>query len=71
LSAISVGCFALGGFNAELGSAFYYGLAGVAAHYGWQIKTLDINNPAKCWNLFSSNRYLGLLLTVAILLGKA
>ena len=71
LSAISVASFALGGFNAELGSAFYAGLTAVAAHYSWQMYTLDINDPKKCWNLFTANRYLGLILAIAILLGKA
>jgi 4-hydroxybenzoate polyprenyltransferase len=71
LSALSVGLFALGGMNAGLGSAFFVGLSGVAAHYAWQMITLDINNPAKCWSLFTANRYLGLLLVVAIVLGKA
>jgi len=31
---------------------------------------LDINDPKKCWNLFTANRYLGLLLTFSILIGK-
>ena len=35
LSALSVGLFALGGINAGLGSAFFVGLSGVAAHYAW------------------------------------
>jgi len=35
LSVISVGCFALGGLNAGLGSAYFAGLSMVAAHYSW------------------------------------
>ena len=65
-----MGLFALGGLNAGLGSLYFAGLAGVAAHYAWQMKTLDIDNPTKCWDLFSSNRYLGLILALAIVLGK-
>ena len=70
LSAFSVGLFALGGFNAGLGSLYFAGLGAVAAHYAWQMATLDIDNPAKCWDLFTSNRYLGLILALAILMGK-
>jgi 4-hydroxybenzoate polyprenyltransferase len=70
ISALSVACFALGGYNAALGSAFYCGLSAVAAHYAWQIKTLDIDDPKKCWGLFTSNRYLGLILALAIVAGK-
>jgi hypothetical protein len=44
LSASSVGCFALGGFAAGLSTPFYFGLAGVASHYAWQIKTLNIED---------------------------
>lgn len=37
LSAASVAFFALGGLNAGLGSLYFAGLAGVAAHYAWQL----------------------------------
>lgn len=70
LSTISVGCFLLGGYNAGLNPMFYAGLSAVATHYAWQIKSLDIEDPKKCWDLFTSNRYLGLILTFAIILGK-
>jgi 4-hydroxybenzoate polyprenyltransferase len=70
LSALSVGLFALGGINACLGNAYFVGLSGVAAHYAWQMSTLKIDNAEKCWDLFQSNRYLGLILAVAIVFGK-
>jgi len=41
LSAASVACFGLGGMAAGLAPIYYAGLSGVAAHYAWQIKTLD------------------------------
>jgi len=44
LSAISVACFALGGFNAGLGSAYFAGLSMVAAHYSWQMNRLNIED---------------------------
>ncbi len=37
LSVMSVGCFLMGGINAGLGAPYFFGLAGVLAHYLWQI----------------------------------
>ena len=70
LSVLSTGLFALGGYNAGLGLPFYAGLAGVASHYAWQIKTLDIEDRQNCWDRFQANRWLGLLLTFSILAGR-
>jgi 4-hydroxybenzoate polyprenyltransferase len=36
----------------------------------WQIVTLDIDNPARCLRLFALNREVGLLVAVAILVGR-
>jgi hypothetical protein len=44
LAAASVGCFAVGGLAAGLSTPFFLGLTGVASHYAWQIKTLDIES---------------------------
>ena len=52
LAATSVGFFALGGASAGLAAPFYIGLGGVAAHYAWQIKTLDIESRTSCWDRF-------------------
>jgi 4-hydroxybenzoate polyprenyltransferase len=46
------------------------GLVFVAAHLGWQIARLRINDPANCLAVFKSNRDLGALLFAAILLGN-
>jgi 4-hydroxybenzoate polyprenyltransferase len=35
LCAASIGCFALGGINAGLGSFYFGGLSFLAAHYAW------------------------------------
>jgi len=70
LALLSTGCFALGGLNAGLAMPFYAGLTGVAAHYAWQISTLDIEDRESCWQRFQTNRWLGLLLTVSILAGR-
>lgn len=70
LCAASVGCFALGGLNAGFGAAYFGGLSMVSAHYAWQVKSLDIEDRETCWNLFQSNRWLGLGLFFTILAAK-
>ena len=70
LAATSVGCFAMGGVTAGLATPYFIGLSGVAAHYTWQIKTLDIESRESCWERFQSNRWLGLLLVASIMAGR-
>jgi 4-hydroxybenzoate polyprenyltransferase len=45
------------------------GLVLVAVHLVWQIRTVDIDDPANCLRRFRSNRELGLLVLVALLAG--
>jgi 4-hydroxybenzoate polyprenyltransferase len=47
------------------------GLFAFAAHLAWQIKRLDIDNPAHCLMLFRSNRDAGLILFGAMLIDAA
>ena len=70
LAATSVGCFAAGGLAAGLSAPYFVGLTGVAAHYAWQISTLNIEDRQSCWDRFQSNRWLGLLLFGSILAGR-
>ena len=44
------------------GSLFWLGLAGFAAHLGWQIGRLDIDDPEVCLAVFKSDRDAGLIL---------
>ena len=44
-------------------------LALVALHLAWQIRTLDIDDPASCLRRFRSNREVGLLVFLALLAG--
>jgi len=39
-----------------------------AGHLGWQVASIDINDPALCLRLFRSNRDAGLLLFAGLLL---
>ena len=45
----------------------WIGLIAFAAHLAWQIRRLDISDPALCRRLFKSNRDAGLLLFAGLL----
>lgn len=47
------------------------GLAGFAAHLAWQVRRIDIDDPALCLRLFRSNRDAGLILFAAMLINAA
>jgi 4-hydroxybenzoate polyprenyltransferase len=66
---LSVLLFSLAGWLAGAGTAYQLGMIAVAAHMGWQIYRLDINDGSSCLTVFKSNRDLGLILFAAILLG--
>jgi len=36
----------------------------------FQIKKLNVNNPIKCFEIFKSNNFLGLIIFINILIGK-
>ncbi len=61
---------ALAGALAGLGPAFWPMLALVAVHFAWQTARLDIDDPKRCLALFKSNAHAGLLIFLAILLGR-
>jgi 4-hydroxybenzoate polyprenyltransferase len=68
----AVALIGIAGFRtAGDGWIFPLGLAAFAAHLGWQIQRLDINDPALCLRLFKSNRDAGLVLFAAMLLDAA
>jgi 4-hydroxybenzoate polyprenyltransferase len=54
------------GLLSGAGVAFALGLAIFAAHLAWQVRRLDIADPALCLEVFKSNRDAGLLLFAAI-----
>jgi 4-hydroxybenzoate polyprenyltransferase len=59
------------GFMAGGGVVFLAALVAFAAHLAWQVKRLDIDDPAHLLRLFRSNRDAGLILFAAMLLQAA
>ncbi len=66
--ALAVMLIAAAGFSAGAGIVFAIGLAAFAAHLVWQVRRIDISDPALCLRLFKSNRDAGLVLFVALVL---
>jgi 4-hydroxybenzoate polyprenyltransferase len=48
---------------------YYIGMAGVAAHFAWQIHVFDTARPERSFMLFRANMAIGVLLIVAALAG--
>jgi 4-hydroxybenzoate polyprenyltransferase len=67
-SVLAVVLIGLAGYGAGAGPVFAAGLVAFAAHLGWQIRTIDIGDPALCLRLFKSNRDAGLILFAALIL---
>jgi 4-hydroxybenzoate polyprenyltransferase len=65
--ALAVVLLALAGWSAGAGGIFAMGLAAFATHLAWQVRRLDIADPALCLFLFKSNRDAGLILFAALL----
>ncbi|KAF2984302.1 hypothetical protein EK904_000690 [Melospiza melodia maxima] len=58
------------GVNCNQTLPYYSAVAAVGAHLAHQIYTLDIDKPEDCWKKFASNRTVGILLFVGIVLGN-
>ena len=56
----------LAGLMAHAGTAFLLGMLAAAAHLGWQVWTLDINDPENCLVRFRANGTFGLIVFGAI-----
>jgi len=67
--AAAVLAFAAAGWAAGLGPWFFPALLPPAAMLAWQVRALDIHDPAGCLRLFRANREAGLAFAAAILLG--
>ena len=69
--AVAVVLIGTAGLMAGGGFIFVLGLIAFAAHLGWQVLRIDIDDPAYCLVLFKSNRDAGLILFGAMLLEAA
>jgi 4-hydroxybenzoate polyprenyltransferase len=69
--ALAVVLIALAGWSAGGGLWFALGLLAFAAHLGWQISRLDIDDPVNCLRVFKSNRDAGLILFAGLALDAA
>ena len=62
----TVAAVAIAGIGIGASAVFYAGVAAFALHLAWQVKALDINDPARCLRVFRSNRDAGLILFAGI-----
>ncbi|KAK1345774.1 hypothetical protein QTO34_008238 [Cnephaeus nilssonii] len=69
-SVAMLGALSLVGMNTGQTAPYYTALAAVAAHLTHQIYTLDIHRPEDCWDKFASNRTIGLIVFLGIVLGN-
>ncbi|KAM6159520.1 4-hydroxybenzoate polyprenyltransferase, mitochondrial [Erethizon dorsatum] len=65
-----LGALSLAGVSCAQTLPYYAALLAVAAHLAHQIRTLDIHSPADCWDKFSSNRTVGIILFLGIVFGN-
>ncbi len=61
--------FAAAGYMAGIGMAYYLGLAIVAGHCVWQIRSLKMDDSENCLMLFKSNHHLGFIMFLGIIAG--
>jgi 4-hydroxybenzoate polyprenyltransferase len=59
------------GILAGAGAVFLLALALVGAHFAWQIRTLDIDDPGNCLARFKSNQVVGWLLLGGVMADMA
>ncbi|XP_074084602.1 4-hydroxybenzoate polyprenyltransferase, mitochondrial [Macrotis lagotis] len=69
-STIMLGGLTLAGLNCDQTTPYYAAVASIGAHLARQIYTLDIHKPEDCWDKFTSNRTIGIMLFIGIVLGN-
>ncbi len=62
--------FAAAGAAAGLGWPYWLALAGAGLQLGWQVRGLDIADPADCLMRFRSNRWIGWLLLIGVVASR-
>ncbi len=66
---VMLACLVAAGLAAGLGGLYFMALLPVAGVLAWQVQGLALDDPADCLLRFRTNRSLGLLVLVALLLG--
>ena len=68
--AVTVALLLIAGWLGGLSWVFVPALAPAVAMLAWQVKALDINDPALCLRLFKANREVGILVAFALRAGR-
>lgn len=66
---ISLVLIGIAGHLVDLSPPFYMALVACGAHFFWQVRTLEIDDPKNCLRRFKSNRDFGLILCAGIIAG--
>jgi 4-hydroxybenzoate polyprenyltransferase len=66
---LALAAWALAGYVAGLSPLYDAALLVIALHFGWQIVFLKPHDQADCLAKFQANAHIGILLTVAVILG--
>jgi 4-hydroxybenzoate polyprenyltransferase len=69
-SVLTVLLFGLAFYTAGLSWPAWVGFAGVVLHLAWQIRAVDLNDPADCLAKFHANRWIGWIVLVGIVAGS-
>ena len=64
--ALAVALIGAAGAAAGAGFVFAVGLGAFALHLAWQVRSLDVDDPARCLAVFKSNRDAGLIVFAAL-----
>jgi 4-hydroxybenzoate polyprenyltransferase len=65
-SAAHIGLLAAAGSAAGMGPVYFGGLAVCTAHLGWQVSSVDLDDPQDCMSKFVSNQWYGGMLFATI-----
>lgn len=60
----------IAGELAGLGWGLYIGVVALVVHLLWQIRAVDINDPARCLLVFRSNSFIGWIVFLSIIAGQ-
>ncbi|MCI5049380.1 MAG: 4-hydroxybenzoate octaprenyltransferase [Rickettsiales bacterium] len=68
---LTITLIAVAGFILQYSEVFFVSLVAPMAHFIWQIHRLDIEKPHICLEIFRSNKWLGGMVFLSIILEKA